>query len=76
MRKTVFGVSDLVRHKPGCIATEDVWMLEISDLESTTYLAKTKALISCTVTVQLICTFFTYSNFRFYHDAAQIIKNL
>ena len=28
------GVSDHFRHKPGCIATEDGWMLEISDPES------------------------------------------
>ena len=29
VRKPVFGVSDLVRHKPGCAATEDDWRLEI-----------------------------------------------
>ena len=34
MRKSVFGVSDRVRHKPGCTATEDALKLEISDLES------------------------------------------
>ena len=34
VRKPVFGVSDQVRHKPGCTATEDGWRLEISDLES------------------------------------------
>ena len=34
VRKPVFGVSDLVRHKPGCTATEDGWRLEISDLDS------------------------------------------
>ena len=33
MRKLVFGVSDQVRHKPGCKATEDGWRLAISDLE-------------------------------------------
>ena len=32
--KTNVLVSDLVRHKPGCKATEDVENLEISDLES------------------------------------------
>ena len=32
--KTVFGVSDQARHKPGCTATEDALGLEISDLES------------------------------------------
>ena len=30
-------VSDLVRHKPGCTATEDGLRLEISDLESRSY---------------------------------------
>ena len=34
LRKPVFGVSDQVRHKSGCIATEDGYMLEISDLGS------------------------------------------
>ena len=32
VRKPVFGVSDQVRHKPGCAVTEDGWRLEISDL--------------------------------------------
>ena len=32
MRKPVFGVSDQVRHKPGCTVTEDELRLEISDL--------------------------------------------
>ena len=32
--KTNILVSDLVRHKPGCTATEDGYRLEISDLES------------------------------------------
>ena len=32
MRKSVFVVSDQVRHKPGCTATEDVLRLGISDL--------------------------------------------
>ena len=34
MNKPVFGVSDHVRHKPGCTATEDGFRLEISDLGS------------------------------------------
>ena len=38
------------------------------------YVAKTKALISCAVTAQLICGFvFAYAKSRFSHDAAQII---
>ena len=40
------------------------------------YIAKTKALISCTVTAQPISAFvFTYSNSRFSHDAAHIPAN-
>ena len=31
VRKPVFSVSDQVRHKPGCTATEDGYMLEIMD---------------------------------------------
>ena len=34
LRKPVFGVSDQVRHKPGCTATEDGYSLEISDVGS------------------------------------------
>ena len=34
MRKRVFEVSDQVRHKPGCAATEDGQRLEISDVGS------------------------------------------
>ena len=36
--------------------------------------AKTKALISCAVTAQLICVFvFPYAKIRFFDDGAQII---
>ena len=34
VRKPVFGVSEQVRHKPGCTATKDDYRLKISDLES------------------------------------------
>ena len=34
LRKPFFGVSDQVRYKPGCTATEDGWTLEISCLGS------------------------------------------
>ena len=34
MRKPVFGVSNQVRHKPGCVATEDGQRLENLDLGS------------------------------------------
>ena len=46
----MFGVSDQVRHKPGCTIKEDGYMFEISDLGSRG-VAKTKALISIAVTV-------------------------
>ena len=53
------------------------YRLEISDSgklrDCTIYLAKTKALISCVVTAQLICSFvFAYAKSRFSHDAAHL----
>ena len=78
VRKPVFGVSDLVRHKPGCTATEDGYRLEVSDVGSrgivySIHIAKTKALISCAVTAQLICVFvFAYAKSRFSHNEAHI----
>ena len=33
VKKPVFGVSDLVPHKPGFTATEDGYSLEISDID-------------------------------------------
>ena len=77
IRKSVFKVSNQVRHKPGCSATEDGQWLEISDLEnrgihcSTICVTKTKMLISCAVTAQLICAFvFTYAKIRLSYDGA------
>ena len=74
MRKPVYLVSDLVRHKPGCTATEDCKSLVISYLGSRgiVYVAKTKALISFGVTAKLICVFvFAYAKTWFSHDEAQ-----
>ena len=85
MRKLVFGVSNQVRHKPGCTATKDGQRLEISDLESrgiVLSVQKTKALISLAVAVtsKLICIFvFAYAKSWFSHDVAHIqhkIKDL
>ena len=79
VRKPVFRVSDQVRHKPGCTATEDGWRLEISDLGSrgidcTIRVAKTKALISFAVTAKLIWVFvFAYAKSRFSHNEAQVM---
>ena len=40
-------------------------------------MAKTKALISCAVTAQLICTLvFAYAKVRFFHNKAHMIKHL
>ena len=44
-RKPDFGVSDQIRHKPGCTATEDGLTIEISYWDCTIYVAKTKSLI-------------------------------
>ena len=69
VRKPVFWVSDLVRHKLGCAITEYGKRLEISDLgrrgiNCTIQVAKTKA---------LICFFvFAYAKKRFSHGEAQI----
>ena len=47
------------------------WLEALNDC--TIYVAKTKALISCAVTVQLICAFvFAYAKSRFSHYVAQI----
>ena len=78
VRKPDFGVSDLVRHKRGCTATEDGQRLEISDLDRRGIVLslqrKTKALISFAVTAKLICAFvFAYAKSWFSHDTAHLI---
>ena len=60
----------------GCLTKEDGYRLEISGLGSTG-VEKTKALISCAVTTQLICTFvFAFAKCRFSHDMAQMDQSL
>ena len=76
-RKSVFGVSKKVRHKPGCTSTEDgleAWNFGFrKKRDCTLYVAKTKALIICTVTAHLICGFvFAYAKYRFSYDTIQI----
>ena len=78
MRKPVYWFSDQVLHNLGCTAIEDGWRLEISDLDRRgivlSIVAKTKALISCAVTAQLICVFvFAYAKSLFSHNKAQIM---
>ena len=61
--KPVFGISDQVPHKSGCIGTEDGWRLEI--------LGRREIVLS--VTAKLICVFvFAYAKSRFSHAAAHM----
>ena len=70
MRKPVFGVSLQVQLKPGCRATKDGSRFKMYCFE-----AKIKVLISCTVTVQLICAFvFAYVKGRFSHKVAHFLS--
>ena len=76
-RKPVFGVSDQVRHKPGCSATEDVLRglkFQIQEVEGFYYLcSETNVLISCAATTQLIWAFvLAYAKSKFSHDTAQM----
>ena len=78
-RKAVFRVSDQVRHKAVCTTTEDGLRLEIFGFrkkrDCTIFVVKTKVLVSCAVTAQLICTFiFTYAKIRFSHDEAHMLQ--
>ena len=75
--KSVFGVSDQIRHEPDCTDTEDGYQgLKVRILrennDCTIYVAKSKALIGCAVTTQLISAFvFAFAKRRFSHDVAQ-----
>ena len=55
-RKPVFGVSNEVRHKPAS-QPQKIARDFSKQRDFTTYIVKTKTLISCVATVQLICTF-------------------
>ena len=73
VRKPIFGVSDQVGHKPDCAATEDGFGFR-KKRDCTICVAKTKALIRCAVTAQLICGFvFAYAKSRVSHNEAQIM---
>ena len=61
-RISVLGVSDKVEHRTGYKVTEESKELYISNLtkkkkDCTIHAAKTKALTSCAVNAQLICSF-------------------
>ena len=72
-------VSDLVRHKPCCTATEDGLRLEILDLESELYYlcSENKGADQLRgYTAKLIFVFvFAYAKCWFSHDAAQMISD-
>ena len=69
--KTNGVVSKQVQHEPSCAATQDR-----KYKNCTIPVAKTKALISCAVTAQLICAFiFAYAKCWFSHDAAHMVFN-
>ena len=78
MRKLVFGVSDLVLHKPGCAVTEDGPRLEIWDLDRSGIVLY-MALISCAVTALRsyctadLCLSSRITKSRFSHNEAHLI---
>ena len=57
MRKSTILVSNQLQHKLACAVTEDRQKLEILYLSIRGILGKTKALIICAATAQLICIF-------------------
>ena len=77
-RKPVFRISSNIRHKPGCTTNEDGFRLDFyvvrKKKDCTIHVAKTKMLISCLVTAQLICVFdFANEKSRFPQVVAQIM---
>ena len=73
-RKPVF--SDLARHKPGCTARGLKFGFR-KERDCTVFAAKTKALICCAVTAQLICVFvFVCAKSDFSHEADHITSQL
>ena len=70
MRKPVFRVSDQVQHKPAVQPQKMARGFGFRKKRACTiYTAKTKVLVSCVATVQLICIFvFAYTKGRFSHD--------
>ena len=82
VRKPVFGVSDQVRLKPACSATEATLTLEILDIASIGIVLfkqlTTKVLIRLRKCADWRCAglsaplLFAYGINRFYHDVAQL----
>ena len=81
-RNPVFGVPGYGRHKPDCTTTEDGKKYGILDLGSGVIVLsmqlQTKALVSCDVGAQLICTLVcAYAKIMLSHDPAQIkVRNI
>ena len=80
MRKPVFRVSDHVCQNRAVQPLKmpkglNFWIKEVEGF--TVYVAKTKTLMYCPITTQLICAFiFSHAASRFSHDVAQIIHYL
>ena len=70
MRKPVYGVSDQVRHNPGCTAIEDGWRLEISEYYPYSENKGADQLRGYHETDLRLC--FRISKSRFSHDAADL----
>ena len=78
MRKPVFGVPTRSHTnqavQPYKITRGLKFRIYVKSRDCTIYVAKTKSLISCAVTAQLICVFvFAYAKGRFYHNEAQLV---
>ena len=77
MRKPVFGISNQVIQTGLYIRRRQLEVLNFrfrKERDCTIYVAKTKALISCAVSAQLICVFvFAYANVGFSQDRAEML---
>ena len=72
-RKPIFGVSDQV-HTNHAVQSQKMTSGLKFLIDCASYVAKTKALNSCAVIAQLICTFvIAYAKRMFSHAAAHII---
>ena len=76
-RKSVFGVWDQVRHKPACAATEAIWRLDISDIETGDIILPRQRTIKVLIRLRGCVGWsapllFAHGINRFSHDVAQI----
>ena len=80
-RKPVFGVCDLVRHKPACAATETSKSPEILDLESRDIILSRQRTTKVLIRLHECAggsapLLFAYGINRFSHDVAQIMLEM